>query len=196
MKALARLSLACLLAAGCAGAREIYKDEYDPRKAVYVNEALGFSLTFDEGWRIYAHTASMPTQIRQVAESFEEKGAEFIFYGVMPSNNIVFARAMVEETDLPLNDYFNIVHRINTGEFNHIYHKVDRIGGKEMVKWIYMVNDDRITFQEYQVKQERYNIRLSFWTFTNRFEEYKDDFERIAGSFQTALVKNLPEPQP
>ena len=53
-----------------------------------------------------------------------------------------------------------------------------------MVKWIYKAAKS-FTDKEYQVKKDKYNIRLSFWTTRSLFDDYKDDFHEIASTFRT-----------
>jgi hypothetical protein len=184
MKKTIFLGLVALLI-GCAGIQEVYKDQYIENDFRYVNDTIGFSITFNNSWRLYPHTASMPRHIKGVAKELSAQGAEMLFFATS-SDGLLGARAIVEETDWSLDKYYKIVFEVNRDEFDHISYDIVKTGHMDMIEWIYKT--DKFTFQEYQVKNGKYNIRLSFWTFTTLFDDYKDEFYNISKTLQLPIT--------
>ncbi len=182
-----------LLAAGCATATpDTYKDQFVQKDSTYVNDSIGFALTFDNSWTVYPHTATMPPGIKEAAVSFEENGAELLFFADGSDKSPFFARAIVEDTDMPVQEYFQLVKEINGDELNHVSNEVKYTPEGEVMEWTYTVNDDQITFKEYQMKKGKYNIRIGFWTFSTFYEDYSGEFSRIASTYQRGMAKNSP----
>lgn len=173
------------LVAGCAGVSDLYRDAYDTREHRYKNESIGFSLDFDGFWNVYAHADSMPPAVREIAKSFKEDGGELIFYATT-SNQLLYARAIVEDAGLPLQQYYEIVSEINSDELKEVSASRVKLGKTEMIEWVYevQVDETKLIFLEYQTRSGPYNIRLGFWTLASLFDEFKKDFQRIARTYQ------------
>lgn len=188
MKKTIFLGLVALLI-GCAGIQEVYKDQYIENDFRYVNDTIGLSLVFNDSWRLYPHTASMPKHIKRVAKDLSSQGAEMIFFA-MSSDGLMGARAIVEETDWSLDKYYKVILEVNREEINHLSYDKIKIGRMDTIEWIYKT--DKLTFREFQMKNGRYNIRLSFWTLTALFDDYKEEFNNISKTIQ---LKHTPASQ-
>lgn len=186
--------LISLLIAGCAGTPDRYQDQFVRKDAQYVNRDIGFSMNFDPTWKVYPHTASMPPGIKEAAETFREEGAELLFFAASSEDKIIFARAIVEDTNLPVREYFKLVKEVNSDELRHVAVQTKQTPQGEIIEWVYTVNDDQITFKEYQMRKGEYNIRIGFWTLTSLFKDYHPDFQHIAGTLnlQLAAAKQSP----
>ncbi len=169
--------------AGCGEIKDVYSDRYIEEDFKYVNDTIGFSITFKD-WEVYPHISSMPKGAQKFAKSLRDQGAELIFVA-NSSNRLLTARATVEEMNLPLHQYYNLIYDINREQLEEGVSKdMITVGKTDMVKWIYKAAKS-FTDQEYQVKKDKYNIRLSFWTTRSLFDDYKDDFHEIASTFRT-----------
>jgi hypothetical protein len=168
---------------GCAAViQEKYSDQYVNKDSRYVNDSLGFSLTFNDSWRMYPNTASMPGQIQGIARAIADEGGELIYFA-LSKNGSLGARATVEDIDLPLEQFYKVIFEVNSDELDkQISYDIVKMGRENMVKWVYQAG--QMTYQEYQVKRGKYNIRMTFWVFSALYDDYKDEFYKIASTYK------------
>jgi len=177
------------------------QDTYDAAKRLYVNQGIGFSLEFPQSWMVFESEEKMPPQAQNYARKIRESGGEMIFVAQNRANTM-YLRGIAEETALDPDAYFNIIQEVNQKELLESAHETTEVAGEKAIRWIYEAEagGTRIKFLEYQVRRDRYNVRLSFWTLPSLFNSYEREFEsmmktflilgagRVPGSFTETVV--------
>lgn len=162
------------------------QDTYDAVKRLYVNQGIGFSLEFPQSWLVFEAEEKMPPQAQNYARKIRESGGEMIFVAQNRASTM-YLRGIAEETALEPDAYFNIIQEVNRKELLESDHETTEIAGEKAIRWTYEAEagGTRIKFLEYQVRRDRYNVRLSFWTLPSLYASYEKEFE---GMMKTYLV--------
>ena len=173
------LCLITLFLSNCKKKSDLFSDTYLDGK--YTNEEIGFSINVsNDDWKFYCSSSSMPGGIKDLQNDLYETGAELIFYGIS-KNGIFGTRGIVEPINLSLEDYYNVTYEKNKNGFENSCYDSVKINNIDMIDWKY--NTDNFSFQEYQFVRKNCNIRVSFWTYTERFDEYQPIYAKIINSF-------------
>ena len=164
-----------------------YADSYNPAKFRYTNSDIGFNLTFNKDWKVYAKYHSMPDQFKPIVKKLKEDGTELIFMG-HTFNNLTWVRCTIENTNLKLSSYYKIIREVNAAELTHVSERYVNLGTTNSIEWSYTIIKPEvkltIRYLEYQVKKDTYNIRLTFWMPDQLFDDLQDPIKRVVSTYQ------------
>ncbi|HBS03515.1 MAG TPA: hypothetical protein DEA96_01025 [Leptospiraceae bacterium] len=177
-----------ILVAGCLGTGPIRGDLFADRfnAGQYVNHAAGFKLHLPPGWSAYTHFDDMPPDIKPLARDTRSYGSEIAMVAIS-RNQLMGMRVLMEDTDVPLQEYFRLIKEINQVDIaNDMGYRVTRLGNVDSIRWIMDSVQDgvMVRYLEYQLHLNQFNVRITFWTPEKLYSTYSSHFEEIAGSFQ------------
>ena len=163
---------------------DVYRDEYRAAYRLYVNQTIGFSLRFPEGWIITEHYSGMAPDIREKADAVKSQGGELMLIG-HTLNNIVWLRITVEPASLPLDQYFHAIRDINSAELLSDSSEHTTISGRESVLWTYTINISgyKLKYREFQFARGKYNLRVTFWTLDSLFDSFVPKMDAIGRTY-------------
>lgn len=163
---------------------DLFADRYSD--SIYVNEAAGFKLMLPSDWTAYAHYDDMPVEYKPMARDAREYGSELALLA-WSRNQLMGMRIIMEDTDVPLMEYFDLIKEINQADIEQdLGHEVTTLGNVEAIRWIMETSYEGVSvrYLEYQVHLKNYNVRITFWTPTRMYGAYSGRFRQIASTFQ------------
>jgi len=169
---------------------DVYFDRYVEKEFKYVNDTIGFSLTFDESWTVYSDLNLIPWFFRKVwriekrAKMVRESGGELIFFAefVKPDFMVI---GKVEPSNESLGQIYKTACAANYVQYEDVLVELVKLGHTEMVSMVYTVKKGKHKSQEYEIKKGQYKIKLIFYTESSLFEVYKDIIHKIASTFRS-----------
>ena len=172
----------CVSAPGQSSASLPAGEEYTDGQ--YINRDIGFRITLPGSWLMYESEAKMPADASQYARVLRASGAEMIFVAQSPGRD-AFMRGIAEPANLEPADYFQRIELANRRELLTSRHDLIQMGGEPGVRWVYdsQAGQIRLTFLEYQFRRGRSNVRVSFWTHSDRFASQEKEFEAVMKSY-------------
>ncbi len=176
------LSVSLLLLTCSAPIRQFYPDHFFPEDNVYKNEGIGFLLTLRGKWNIITDPNSMNRYYREFAATIQESGGELLFMG-STVEELYGIKAVALNLNEPPREYATYIRELNKDDVDCDSNPVDFItGSQQMVKWVY----DRAgyRFAEFFFVVGTYDIRLSFWTKPQLFENFLPVFEEIVSTVE------------
>ncbi len=153
---------------------------YDPSKFQYSNDAIKFSVCFNDNWDIYYSYTTMLADIQNFVKPINP--ANFLYFG-MTKNKLLGCRGLVEEVNMDLGDYFAILKDVNAKAISNFSEKNIKINHTPMIYWTYETSGNQFFFAEYIFKKGNYDVRLSFWTLKSLFNKYSKEFDNIMKTF-------------
>jgi hypothetical protein len=173
---------AVLLLTCSAPIRQFYPDHFFPEDNVYKNEGIGFLLTLRGKWNIITDPNSMNRYYREFAATMQASGGELLFMG-STVEELYGIKAVALNLNEPPREYATYIRELNKDDVDRDTDPVDFItGSQQMVKWVY----DRAgyRFAEFFFVVGTYDIRLSFWTKPQLFENFLPVFEEIVSTVE------------
>ncbi len=128
----------------------------------------------------------VPPDIKPLARETRSFGSEIAMVAIS-RNQLMGMRVLMEDTDVPLNEYFQLIKEINQVDIaRDLGHQVTRLGNVDSIRWIMDSTQDgvMVRYLEYQVHLNEFNIRITFWTPERLYSTYSGEFQEIADSFQ------------
>lgn len=160
--------------------RQFYPDIYFPEDNIYENKTIGFALTFRGAWNIICDPAEMNRQYRSFCRSVQHSGGELLFVG-NSVEGLYGVKAIAFNLNEPPQDYARYIRDINRADVQNEIEPVDFFTADHaMAKWAYDKSGYR--FVEFFFVVDTYNVRLSFWTRPQLFENFLPVFEEIAST--------------
>jgi hypothetical protein len=95
---------------GCTTHKNLYNDRYDENTFIYNNSGIGFTMRFDKEWQISESHDHLPEALKKVNLKYAQagNGGEVLCYG-KKMNNAAYVRALVEKSNVPVEDFFAMV---------------------------------------------------------------------------------------
>jgi hypothetical protein len=160
--------------------KQFYPDTYFPEDNVYENHSLRFLLTFRGNWNIHTDPEEMNRHYKAFARTMQQAGGELLFMG-SSVEELYGVKALALNLNEPPHEYAYYIRELNRDEVDQDLEPVEFIAGRHsMVKWVYDKAGYR--FVEFFFVVDTYDIRLSFWTKPELFENFLPVFEEIAAS--------------
>ncbi len=137
-------------------------------------------------WSAYTHFDDMPPDIKPLARETRDYGSEIAMVAIS-GNQLMGMRILMEDTDVPLQEYFGLIKEVNQVDIARDQgHRVTRLGNVDSIRWIMdsVQEGVMVRYLEYQVHLNKFNVRITFWTPERLYGVYSNRFESIAGTFQ------------
>ena len=175
-------AIACMQLCLCiAPIKQFYADTFYPEDNVYENEGLGFVLRFRGNWSIVTDPEQMNKHYKAFAQNMQNAGGELLFMG-STVEGLYGVKAIALNLNEPPDEYAHYIRELNINEIDSDSEPIDFIAGDHiMAKWIYDKSGYR--FVEFFFVVGTYDIRLSFWTKPDLFNNFLSVFEDIVSSF-------------
>lgn len=180
-KALTLLVLAVLLFSCKSGSetREMEPREYK----VKIGKKDTIYMTFDK-WNIFMKKKEYPKNILPILEQLEQNGVIVPLFGLSKDYSSG-ARVMVEPTNVELKQYFKLIKAVNSSNLGeHTEPATININGREAILWDYSAKDNNFKYVEVMFLIGESNLRVSFWTVEELFEEKFPEFMEIINSIR------------
>ena len=162
--------------------RQFYPDHFFPEDNVYKNEGIGFLLTLRGKWNIVTDPNEMNRYYKAFAKTMQVAGGELLFMG-STVEELYGIKAVALNLNEPPEEYAEYIRDLNKSEVGSDSEPVDFIAGDHaMVKWVYDKSGYR--FVEFFFVVDTYDIRLSFWTKPQLFENFLPVFEEIMSTLE------------
>ena len=125
---------------------------------------------------------------KPIAKQFKEQGTELTAMG-FAFNNILWLRISVEEGNMPIEIYYQLLKEINKED---IAENVDKknliINDIDVIEWTMImknaVQNIDLKFIEYQLRKDIYNIRITFWTISSLENVCKAEIDKVINSLK------------
>ncbi len=172
------LIIAGLLFMSCAPAMvQFYPDDYYPEDKIYENKPLRFILNYSGNWRIYTDPNEMDRGSRAFAKELQKSGLELLFIGATVEG-FHGTRGIAVNLNEPAREYAEYIRRLNGDDVENDQGLTEFYAAENyMIKWVYDKSDYR--FVEFFFNIETYDIRISFWTKPNLYDNFLPVFEQI-----------------
>ena len=172
----------CFLLLCAAPLRQFYPDHFFPEDNVYKNEGIGFLLTLRGRWNIITDPDKMNRYYRAFAKTMQEAGGELLFMG-STVEELYGIKAVALNLNEPPGEYAAYIRELNKNEVDNDHEPVDFYAGDHaMEKWVYDKSGYR--FVEFFFVVDTYDVRLSFWTKPQLFENFLPVFEEIMSTLE------------
>ena len=162
--------------------RQFYPDQFFPEDNVYRNEGIGFLLTLRGKWNIVTDPNKMNRYYRDFAATLQRSGGELLFMG-STVEELYGIKAVALNLNEPPREYATYIRDLNKADVDSDNVPVDFLAGDHlMVKWVY----DRAgyRFAEFFFVVDTYDVRLSFWTKPQLFQNFLPVFEEIMSTVE------------
>ena len=155
------------------------KEEYSRETVIngkYANHDIGFSLELGSEWKTVIHYNEFPETFAYFADKIKEQGGELLMVGAEGAKGMYMLRIIVEKVDIPLDEYFYLLQDINKDDIVTSEHIETNINNVPMIKWKYTANkgQNEFVYLDYLLKKDKFNIRVSFWTFNALYEKLEE----------------------
>ncbi len=151
---------------------DFYQDSYIDNN--YIFEPNGFSIKFDESWKIVTKYYEFSDINKKYAESYKNELGESIFFG-SKSEKRLFVRATVNEFNLSNIDFFNMIEQANLLEIQkydikylspekYTIIETKHLSALNFVNEISLASDKTVYFDSWLIRGGKYNIRIDFWS--------------------------------
>jgi hypothetical protein len=173
-----------LLLNSCApNLKQYYPGKYYFEDSIYENKTLQFLITYSGGWYLFADPSEMDQPTRRFAESLHKTHQDLLFTGAT-TDGLYGTRCIAGNYNLPIKKFAENIQRANNQSIQKDQGLTDFYAGPTpAVKWVY--DQMGFRFSEYFFKIDTYDIRISFWTKPELFDNYLDIFEQIMGTLTT-----------
>jgi len=172
--------LLCMGLSCSAPIRQFYGDVFFPEDKIYENKALGFCITFRGKWNIITEPDQMNRYYRSFARSMQSAGGELLFMG-SSVEGLYGTKALAINLNEPPDEYATYIRALNRSELDVDSAPIPFVTEQlRAVKWIYDKAGYR--FVEFFFTVDTYNIRLSFWTRPELFNNFLPVFEEMMSS--------------
>jgi hypothetical protein len=168
--------------------KQYYPGKYYLEDSIYENKTLRFLITYSGGWYLFTDPSEMDQQTRRFAESLHKTHQDLLFTGAT-TDGLYGTRCIAGNYNLPVKKFAENIRSANSQSIQNDKGLTDFYAGPTpAVKWIY--DQMGFRFAEYLFKIDTYDIRISFWTKPELFDNYLDAFEQIMGTL-TITVPSL-----
>jgi hypothetical protein len=169
-----------LLSSCASNLKQYYPGRYYLEDSIYENKILQFLITYSGGWYLFANPKEMDQQTRRCAESLHKTHQDLLFTGAT-ADGLYGTRCIAANYNLPIKKFAENIQRANSVDIRNDQGLTDFFAGSTpAVKWVY--DQMGFRFTEYYFKIETYDIRISFWTKPELFNNYLGAFEQIIGT--------------
>lgn len=170
-----------LLVNSCAPTlKQYYPGKYYFEDSIYENKTLQFLITYSGGWYLFSDPSEMDQQTRHFAELLHKSHQDLLFTGAT-TDGLYGTRCIAGNYNLPIKKFAENIQRANNQNTKNDQGLTDFYAGPTpAVKWVY--DQMGFRFAEYLFKIDTYDIRISFWTKSELFDNYLDAFEQIMGT--------------
>lgn len=147
----------------------------------YKNSQAGFKVRIPDDWVVGTTPKSVPKGYSGLFQSFQTKRSELLIAGVN-GNERCGMRCIATANDTTLEAYFKDLFAINESGLTTITAEYFGADSQELIEWSYYttVGASKYRFIEYLFSSGGLKIRLSFWTISGLFDDYRPVFETTA----------------
>ncbi len=158
-----------------------YPGRFFEQDNVYKNRPLRFTLAFEGNWNIQTSIEQMSRTNRNYAVELHENGLELLFVG-STVEGFHGTRAIAANFNKSALEHALHIQDLNAAFLDNDYGLEDFSDQREMIRWMY--EKSGFLFTEYFFTLNTYNVRVTFWSLPEHFENFIAVYERIIGSLQ------------
>ncbi len=161
-----------LLVTGCVTTR----DNFSVEDFTYVNNSIGFGAVFSENWEIYTSRDNANVSFKGYFPEGKGENDSPLFLG-MTGNQQEFVRCLVEETELDIHDYFQLLY-LTIIEEGIAVKEVAFYSEIDTIQWSFEAKTEAGTFKFIETIRKSGDtvVRLGFWCHNLLFDQKIDSF--------------------
>ncbi|MBN2531425.1 MAG: TraB/GumN family protein [Spirochaetales bacterium] len=150
----------------------------------YYNDSLGIGVSFPETWELYTSKENADDFFKDQFKANKSKDESPLFIGTKIPQKTVFVRCLTEKTGSAVLDYFQLLYSMNSRGIEVLEAKY--IEKKDTVFWKFqtVVNDLSLQFIEILTIKKKNAFRVGFWTYTQLYPMYEEEFQKIIQGIQ------------
>jgi uncharacterized protein len=165
---------------------------FDPGTGIYANTELGFTISFDENWRLFTSRSDAPRPLKHqfAPQRGNHAAAQTLFIGATGTGRAL-VRAVADQTDYQsISMYFRYYYFRNKSDVTSLSARYFQNQERFMVVWDFAYEEEespsRIRVLAVFTAARNRVLRLEFACSEPLFEDYVDVFHRIAKSLKVA----------
>ncbi len=157
--------------------KQYYPDKFYHEDSIYENKQLRFLITYSSSWYLFTDPKELDKKTQSVYRSFHKSGMELLYAGAT-TDGLYGTRCIAGNFNIPIKAFAENIRKANSNSLENDQGLIEFYAGSiPAVKWIY--DQSGFRFAEYFFKIDTYDIRISFWTKADLFQNYIDIFELI-----------------
>lgn len=157
--------------------KQYYPDKFYHEDSIYENKQLRFLITYSSSWYLFTNPKELDRKTQAVYRSFHKSGMELLYAGAT-TDGLYGTRCIAGNFNIPIKTFAENIQKANRNSLENDQGLNEFYAGPiPAVKWIY--DQSGFRFAEYFFKIDTYDIRISFWTKAELFQNYLDAFELI-----------------